>query len=258
MKPLILITNDDGIGAEGLVCLYNALKDWAEVVVVAPSTEQSAVGLSITVRNPLKIQPVKWPGDKAYAVTGTPADSVKMALSVILKRKPDLIVSGVNKGSNAGRNVLYSGTVSAVIEGAHRNIPGVAFSCYDYYDPHYAGAEKFIKPIVEYALTHKLPDATLLNVNFPSRETGEILGIKMARQGKEYWIEDPIERSYENQSYWWLGTKKALHEEHLESDIAYLSKGYIACVPVFVGDMTHSDHLEQHKGRFESFFASER
>ena len=123
-KPYILITNDDGIHAPGIKHLWNCLKNKADVVVVAPDREQSAVGLSITLRQPLKIDTMTWEGStEVHCINGTPADCVKMALAVILKRKPDLIVSGINRGSNAGRNLLYSGTVAATIEGTMQNIP---------------------------------------------------------------------------------------------------------------------------------------
>lgn len=249
MKPLILVTNDDGVHAAGIKHLYNALKDDFELVVVAPSHEQSASGLAITVRSPLQIQQV---GEGFYSVSGTPGDCVKMALSVILKRKPDLILSGINRGSNAGRNIFYSGTVSAVIEGVLHDVPGIAFSCYDYVEPNYQMAEKYVHPIVHYFIKHTMPHGTLMNINFPAKKLG-IQGFKMVRQGKEFWIEDPESRSHpsEGHSYWWLGSKRAVFDEHEESDIVWLDKGYITAVPVYVGELTHNQVLEKHKETFE-------
>src|SRR5262245_14985477 len=145
MRPHILITNDDGIHAPGIKHLWKALQDIAQVTVIAPAAEQSAVSLSITIRNPLKIDKVTWSeGTEVWSVSGTPADCVKLGLSVLLQNPPNLIVSGINKGNNAGRNMLYSGTVAAVIEGIMHDIPGIAFSCKDYVQPDYQATEKYI------------------------------------------------------------------------------------------------------------------
>lgn len=256
MKPYILITNDDGIHAPGLKALWESLSKVADTVVVAPATEQSATGLSITVRSPLRVEKQNWQGSTAWSVMGTPADSVKMALSVLLERKPDLIVSGINRGSNAGRNVLYSGTVSAVIEGAMRDIPGVAFSCYDYLEPDYLLASKHVPSIVNYVLDHPLPTGTLLNVNFPEKNLAPYKGFKMGRQGKGYWKERPDVRTHpgEGHEYWWLGLEHANYEEHEESDIALLKQGFITSVPVFIADLTHSSLFDERKKGFENYF----
>src|SRR5262249_28069062 len=142
-RPYILVTNDDGVHAPGIKHLWTALAEVADVVVVAPVSEQSAVSLSITVRHPLRIEKMEWPWAKeaqVWTINGTPADCVKLALSVILPHPPQLIVSGINRGNNAGRNILYSGTVAAVIEGVMHNIPGIAFSVANYFHPDYAKA----------------------------------------------------------------------------------------------------------------------
>ncbi|MCB1113136.1 MAG: 5'/3'-nucleotidase SurE [Chlamydiia bacterium] len=259
MKPKILITNDDGIHAPGIKALWNALKDHCHCTVIAPHKEQSATGLSITVRDPIRVEKHLWEETIAWAVTGTPADSVKMALSVLLEDKPDLIVSGINKGSNAGRNVLYSGTVSAVIEGALQNIPGVAFSCWDYIDPDYSLATPWVKQIVDHALSHPLPEGTLFNVNFPAKADHPYKGVKLCRQGKGYWKENPDPRSHpsEGHPYWWLGLMHADYEEEPNSDIHLLKEGYISAVPVYVGDLTHDAHLKERQALFESAFRLE-
>lgn len=252
-KPNILITNDDGIHAPGIRHLWNALKDLANISIIAPVQEQSAVGVGITIRHPLHIHQVTWPeSTKAWSVTGTPADCVKLAMSVILDKKPHLIVSGVNRGSNAGRNILYSGTVGSVIEGLFQDIPGIAFSCLDFFDTNYQKIEKYIPRIVNYVLKHPLPTGTLLNVNFPEGKH-EIQGVKLARQGKEMWVEDPHKRSHplENHSYYWLGAKLRQFEEHEDSDIAWLSKGYVTAVPVHVNELTDLLHLNSVKDHFE-------
>ncbi len=137
-KPTLLVTNDDGIMAPGLKYLWEAISSIADVYIVAPSIEQSGVGLAITIRNPIQILPTPWEnGARAWTVTGTPADCVRLGMSVLMESPPDLIVSGINRGANSGRNVLYSGTVGGVIEGVLRNIPGIAFSCVDFDNPDY-------------------------------------------------------------------------------------------------------------------------
>lgn len=256
-KPKILITNDDGINAPGIRHLWSALSPMADVTVVAPAHEQSAAGLSITTRNPLHIQAVGW-GNDVWSVNGTPADCVKLALSVVLDEKPDLVVSGINKGSNAGRNVLYSGTVAGAIEGVMHDIPAIAFSCYNYFNPSYTDAQNFVPLIVQHSLSHPMPSGTLLNVNFPDHEKyGKIKGFRMTRQGKEFWAENPDKRTHpaEGKAYYWLGLKIAEFDEHEDSDIAWLKKGYATAVPVHVGDMTDHAHLSKAKESFAGAYA---
>lgn len=253
-KPKILITNDDGIHAPGIKYLWHALKDLADLTIVAPSNEQSAVALSITIRNPLQIHNVQWEDETpAWHVNGTPADCVKMALSVIMENPPDIVVSGINRGSNAGRNVLYSGTVGGVIEAVLRNIPGIAFSCCKYVAPDYSLVEKYIPAIVDHVLNHKLPHGTLLNVNFPK---SEVQGFKLSRQGKEFWGEAPDERNhpYEGHSYYWMGAKLLQFDEHEESDITWLKRGYVTAVPIHVSELTDLEHLNEKKAHFEALF----
>lgn len=265
-RPKILITNDDGIHAPGIRHLWNALKDIADLVVCAPAQEQSAVGLSITIRNPLHIQKIDWHTQvshnhnhndhkeaSTWSISGTPADCIKLGLNVIFDQEaPDLVVSGINRGSNAGRNVLYSGTVAGAIESVMHNIPAIAFSCHDFLDPDYLSFENHIPLIVQHVLENPLPTGTLLNVNFPSKTHTEIQGFRMTRQGKEFWIEDPDMRKHpvEGSEYYWLGAKIATFDEHEESDIHWLQKGYITAVPVHVGELTDHDHLKDHKDSF--------
>lgn len=254
-RPKILITNDDGIHAPGIRHLWNAVKEIADVSIVAPAAEQSAVGVSITLRNPLHVRQVHWPENTpAWCITGTPADCIKMGLKVILDHKPDLIISGINRGTNAGRNVIYSGTVGGTIEGIIQGIPGIAFSCLEYHDTNYQKLEQYIPKLIHYVLKHPLPSGTLLNVNFPD-STHEIKGFKMTRQGKELWMEDPQLRHHpvEENAYYWLGAKLEQFDEHEESDISWLGKGYIAAAPIHIGELTDLAHLSQAKNHFESF-----
>jgi len=257
-KPKILITNDDGIDAPGIRHLWNALKDHADLTVVAPSHEQSATGLSITIRQPLHIRKVEWSeGGNAWSVSGTPADCVKLALNVVLSGPPDLIVSGINRGSNAGRNVFYSGTVAGAIEGVMHDIPSIAFSCQEFKNPNFLLVESYVPSIVDYVLTNPMPKGTLLNVNFPKLDNGAIKGFRMTRQGQEFWIENPDMRTHplEGSAYYWLGAKLAEFDEHEDSDITWLKKGYLTAVPVHVGELTDHVHLSASKNAFERLLA---
>jgi 5'-nucleotidase len=256
-RPKILITNDDGIYAPGITHLFRAIKDFADVTIVAPATEQSGVGLSISVRTPLKVQKVDiFPGILAHSVTGTPADCVKMAMTIILKTKPDIIVSGMNCGSNHGRSLLYSGTCGGVIEGIFQGIPGIAFSCYDMEETNYQTFEPYVPKIIEYILKNPLPSGTMLNVNFPSKKTiaPDHTGphkIKLTRQGRQFWLASP-ENHAEN-SYF-LGWKLAEYDESEESDAYWLDRGLITAAPVHVDELTDWRYLHAKKDDFEKLF----
>lgn len=252
-KPHLLLTNDDGILAPGMHHLWKALSNIAHVTIVAPAKEQSASGLSITLRTPLKLERMNWPQETpAWSVHGTPADCVKLALNIVLESPPDMIVSGINRGNNAGRNILYSGTIAAVIEGIMHDIPGIALSCLDYENPDYELAEQYVPKIVEHILEHPLPSGTLLNVNFPSRSSFK--GFKMARQGLGFWSEKPFKHSHpeEEHAYYWLGSRMAEFDEHNESDVYWLRQGYGTAVPIKVCEFTDHHHLSSHKDRFEN------
>lgn len=249
-RPNILITNDDGIHAPGLKHLWNSLKDIANITIIAPREEQSCVGLSVTIRYPLRIEKNElFHNTPSWSVSGTPADCVKLALSVILENPPDLILSGINRGTNAGRNLLYSGTVAGVIEGVMHDVPGIAFSCYDYLNPNYADAEKFIPGIIRHALKHPLPKGSLLNVNIPHPEKDGIQGVKLTRQGREMLVENPDKRTHpaEGHSYYWMGTKWGRFDEEHDSDIVWLRKGFITAVPIHVHELTDHQYLSKHK-----------
>lgn len=257
-RPYILVTNDDGVYAPGIKHLWKVLAEIANVVVVAPSSEQSAVSLSITIRHPLRIEKIHWPwaeNAQVWSINGTPADCVKLALSVILPHPPQLVISGINRGNNAGRNVLYSGTVAAVIEGVMHNIPGIAFSVSDYFNPDYEKAERYIPLIMQYLLEHPLPNGTFLNVNFPKHMDKGIKGIRFTKQGREYWAENPEQREHpaEGSPYYWLGAKIAQFQEDEESDVVLLKDGYATAVPIHIGDLTHHSLFIQQREKFENF-----
>lgn len=256
-RPFILVTNDDGVYAPGIKHLWQALSEIADICVVAPASEQSAVSLSITVRHPLRIEKIDWPFVDAnvWSVNGTPADCVKLALNVILPQTPQLIVSGINRGSNAGRNVLYSGTVAAVIEGIMHDIPGLAFSAADYFNPDYGKVKHYIPSFIHYLLKHPLPEGTFLNVNFPKHTEKGIKGIRFTKQGKEYWAENPEQREHpaEGIPYYWLGSKLAQFDEDGDSDIVLLREGYATAVPIHIRDLTHHSQVEECRNKFENF-----
>ncbi|MBS0619870.1 MAG: 5'/3'-nucleotidase SurE [Verrucomicrobia bacterium] len=255
-KPKILIINDDGIMAPGLKHLWQALVDAADVTIVAPQVEQSGVGLSITLREPIHIQKVEWIDKKtpAWSVKGTPADCVRMALGTILNGRPDLIVSGINRGSNSGRNIYYSGTVGGIIDGALRNVPGIAFSSVDFHHPLYETAAGIALDLVNHLLEHPLPPGTFLNVNVPS--VTNLRGIQMATQGMGFWGEDLEGRVHpEGHPYYWMGGRWHEHEEHPTSDVSLLKEGFATAVPIHVHNMTHFDSYHNRKEQFDTLFS---
>lgn len=249
-RPYILITNDDGIHAPGIKHLWNAVQEFADVAIVAPHAEKSGSGLSITWTKPLHLRAYPWENETpAWSLNGTPADCVKMALSVVLDQKPDLVISGINRGSNSGRTVLYSGTVGGVIEAVMKGIPGIAFSYSDVDDPPVALTKKTIFPIIEHFLKHPLPSGTFLNVNFPYNTKDGFKGIRMATQGRGYWHEAPDKRIHpEGVPYYWLGgTWGAANSEDANSDVSLLNQGYITVAPIHVGELTCKNTFELHK-----------
>lgn len=254
MRPYLLITNDDGINASGIRHLWQAVHKYADVAIIAPHAEKSGSGLSITWTKPLHIRPVLWENETpAWSLNGTPADCVKMALSVLLEKKPDMIISGINRGSNSGRTVLYSGTVGGVIEGVLKGIPGIAFSFSDFDEPPLTSTEKFIYPIIQHFLKNPLPLGTLLNVNFPYKAKENILGVRMATQGKSYWKEAPDRRVHpEGAPYYWLGGEWGSVDEDPTSDVTLLDQGYIAITPIHVGELTCKNTFEKHKNLTEN------
>ncbi|OGN56926.1 MAG: 5'/3'-nucleotidase SurE [Chlamydiae bacterium RIFCSPHIGHO2_12_FULL_44_59] len=258
-KPFILITNDDGIHAPGIKHLAEAIREHADVAIVAPHAEKSGSGLSITWTKPLHIRPYTWEHNiPAWSLNGTPADCVKMALAVLLEKMPDMVVSGINRGSNSGRTVLYSGTIGGVIEAVLKGIPGIAFSYSDVDEPPVFITKKMIFPIIQHFLKHLLPAGTLLNVNFPYHLRDGIKGIRMAKQGKSYWKEDPDRRIHpEGAPYYWLGGAWGSVQEDPESDVALLEQGYIAIAPIQVGELTCKTTFETHKNFSEKTLALE-
>ena len=235
-RPLILVTNDDSIVAPGIRALIDVMKTIGEVVVVAPNKPQSAMGHAITINDTLHLDKVSLDKDLdlEYSCSGTPVDCVKMAVHEILKRKPDLCVSGINHGSNSSINVIYSGTMSAAMEAGIEGIPAIGFSLLDYkWDANFEPAKPFIKKITEKVLSDGLPKDVILNVNIPNLEAEQIKGIKISRQAKAQWIEEFDKRTNPmGKNYYWLSGEFVNQDEGEDTDEWALANGYISVVPV--------------------------
>lgn len=235
-KPLILVTNDDGITAPGLRTLIRIVSKLGEVVVVAPDSPQSGMGHAITVDDTLFSKRVvvdaKTGAPHEYSCSGTPADCVKLALCEVLDRKPDLCVSGINHGSNASINVIYSGTMSAVIEAGIEGIPAIGFSLCDYsWEANFQPAQQAVKTIVSEALCHGMPEGVVLNVNIPKTKT-ELKGIKICRQARGNWKEKFDKRiSPSGKEYYWLTGKFEVLDKGEDTDEWALAQGYVSVVP---------------------------
>ncbi len=248
-RPLILLTNDDGIDANGLAALASALDGLGTLAVVAPAQEQSAVGHSITVRDPVRAQP--WPFEVgsgavwARAVTGTPADCVKLGCQRLLPRRPDLVVSGINQGPNTAVNVIYSGTVSAATEATILGIPALAVSLCSW-DPEadFEAAGRFARHLAERVLREGLTPGVLLNVNVPALGFGEIKGIEITRQARARWEEEFHERrDPHDRPYYWLGGEFINLDEGRDTDLAAIEAGFVSVTPLHY-DLTAYAEIE--------------
>ncbi len=245
-QPLILLTNDDGIHAEGLRSLRAFARNLGEVIVAAPNTEQSAVGHSITLYDPIKAHEIYDDGVfYGYAIGGTPADSVKLAIHYLLPRKPDLVISGINNGANLGINVLYSGTVSAATEAAILGTPAIAVSIAAKKNPPFERTFPFLKKIALWVLEGGLPEGVALNVNVPATPLGQIKGIKITRQSLSRFHET-FERREDPRGdfYYWLSGESTPDEAEDGVDIAALRDGYVSVTPLFY-DLTAHTHIEK-------------
>ncbi len=233
-KPLILVTNDDGITAPGLRLLIRLMSELGDVVVVAPDKPQSAMGHAITINSTLYINQHNGHQDGAmaeYSTSGTPSDCVKLALNELLDRRPDLCVSGINHGSNSAINVIYSGTMSAAIEAGIEGIPAIGFSLCDFkWEADFSAFAPFITKITKEALEKKIPPGVVLNVNAPN--ISEIKGIKVCRQAKSNWKEKFDKRNNPmGKEYYWLSGELDLQDKGEDTDEWALSQGYISIVP---------------------------
>lgn len=235
-KPLILVTNDDGITAPGIRALISIMKEIGNVIVVAPDSPQSAMGHAITVNNTLFLEQVFIDNDdiREFSCSGTPVDCVKIAIDQIIKGKPDLCVSGINHGSNSASNVIYSGTMSAAVEAGMSGIVAIGFSLADFsWNADFEPIKKFVKQITLQTLHNGLPDGVVLNVNFPKLHEKDIKGIKICRQAKATWVEKFDERTNPHgKKYYWLTGTFVNHDKGEDTDEWALAHGYVSVVPV--------------------------
>ncbi len=230
----ILLTNDDGIYAKGIEVLYTALSREHDVTVVAPETEQSAVGHAITWLNPLRANLIKRNGSFfGYALTGTPADCVKIAINELLDQMPHLVVSGINLGANVGVNVIYSGTVSAATEGAVLGIPSIAVSIDSFEPADFSAAQEFIPKLVNMVGERSLPPGISLNVNIPNLPSSEVRGVRITRQGNMKCLERYDRRiDPRNHTYYWLCNSLIEEDADPDADSNVLAAGYISVTPI--------------------------
>ena len=247
-KPLILVTNDDGISAPGIRALIAVMAEIGNVVVVAPDSPQSATGHAITINDTLYINKISKENDAIaeYSCSGTPVDCVKLAVNEVIKRKPDLCVSGINHGSNSSINVIYSGTMSAAVEAGIEGIPAIGFSLLNYdWNADFEPIKSFIRTITLEVLEKGLPESVVLNVNFPKLGKNEIKGIKICRQAKALWMEKFDKRKTpQGRDYYWL-TGEFVNQDHGEdTDEWALANGYISVVPVQF-DLTAHHAIQQ-------------
>jgi 5'-nucleotidase len=245
----ILVTNDDGIDAPGIQVLADSLKDLGEVTIIAPLKEQSAVGHGITMQIPLRVIKYKKNGEFfGYAVNGTPADCVKIGIRNIMKEKPDLVVSGINHGSNTAINIIYSGTVSAAREAAIMDVPSIAISLTNHAATDFAYSGKIARLVASKLIGKDLPVGTLLNVNVPDIPAGQIKGVLLTKQGKSKWDDIYEERKdpYGREYYWLTGSLLEVDTE-METDQFAIKNNYVSVTPIHF-DLTDYETYEKMKG----------
>lgn len=258
-KPLILVTNDDGITAPGLRALIRAMKELGQVVVVAPDSPQSGMGHAITIDNTLYSKKVIVDRENGapleYSCSGTPADCVKLALQELLQRRPDICVSGINHGSNSSINVIYSGTMSAAIEAGIEGVPAIGFSLCDYsWKADFEPGLKAVKTIVREALEFGMPKGTVLNVNIPKTGTEGPKGVKVCRQAKANWKERFDKRTSPNgKEYYWLTGEFELLDEGSDTDEWALSNGFVSVVPTQFDLTAHHVLPQLNKWNFNEY-----
>jgi 5'-nucleotidase len=234
-KPVILVTNDDGIFAPGLRKLIEISRKIGKVVVVAPDTPMSGMSHAITVKTPLRLRKIAEEKDYIeYSCNGTPVDSMKLGEKIVVRGKPDLVVSGINHGSNASINIIYSGTMAAVMEANIDGIPAIGFSLLDYsYNADFSNVDLFVEKIIRNVLENGLPEGVCLNVNIPAVTKEEIKGIKVCRQAKGSWEEVFDERiDPHNRDYYWLTGMFKNGDAAKDTDSWALANNYISVVPV--------------------------
>ena len=245
MKKTILISNDDGIHSEGIKTLAKALKRVGEVFIVAPDRERSAASHSLTLHKPLRVEKI---GPNAYAINGTPTDCINLAVNGILKKRPDLVVSGINKGGNLGDDVTYSGTVSAAMEGTLLSIPSFAISLVSISRENFdfKNAARFAARLARFILKNRLPKDTLLNINVP--DVDEIKGYRITKQGKRLYGDAIVEKvDPRGKKYYWIGGDILKWEGGEDTDFKAITSNFISITPVHLDMTNYASFKELHK-----------
>ena len=244
----ILITNDDGIFSSGIYALWEVAKEFGSVYVVAPNSQKSATGHSITISKPLFVDKIKRRnGFEGISVTGSPADCVKFGLKKILSNAPDLILSGINLGSNLGNNIIYSGTVAAAIEGAMQNIPSIAFSVDSFNPRSFETSKSIIRQIINLAIENRITKKFIWNVNIPNCEIDQLKGIKVASQGNQYFNDDFDTRvDPKGNEYYWMVGNMVDEDSTLDSDSYVVKNDYASLSPIGF-NLSSSKEIEEMK-----------
>ena len=245
MKKTILVSNDDGIHSEGIKALARALKRVGEVFIVAPDRERSAASHSLTLHRPLRVEKI---GPNAYAIDGTPTDCINLAVNGILKKRPDLVVSGINKGGNLGDDVTYSGTVSAAMEGTLLGIPSFAISLVSISRENFdfKNAARFAARLARFILKNRLPKDTLLNINVP--DVDEIKGYRITKQGKRLYGDAIVEKvDPRGKKYYWIGGDILKWEGGEDTDFKAITNNFISITPVHLDMTNYASFKELHK-----------
>ncbi len=249
MKPYIFVTNDDGISSKGIQSLIEVAAEFGDLLIIAPDKPQSGMGHAITVNHPLRLDPSRlFQRHEAFTCTGTPVDCVKLGIYEVMKRKPDLILSGINHGENTSTNVLYSGTMSAAVEGAMENIPSVGFSLCDFdADADFEGAKMIARQVISKVLEMDFPKHVCLNVNVPKLPASELKGFKICKQAHAFW-EDRFDKRFDQfgRPYYWLTGEFMNQDRTQDTDLFAIDKGYASVVPTQF-DMTAYKVMEQFK-----------
>lgn len=245
---MIILSNDDGYNAEGIRILRKEIARISEVIIVAPETEQSAMGHAITLLEPLKVRELRENGEfLGYAVKGTPADCVKIAIAELLDEPPEMVISGINLGGNLGTCVIYSGTVSAAIEACIMGVPAIAVSLDTFENPDFQVAAEFIAKLIPFLREKPIPDGVVLSINVPPIPKDQIAGVAMTRQGKSRVIETFDKRvNPRNDTYYWLAGEMRFDEVDDGTDCEMIAKNYITITPIHY-DLTSFKALEEMK-----------
>lgn len=238
---VILVTNDDGVHSPGIIALYKTMKNLGDAYMVAPDRERSAASHSLTMHRPLKAEEIR---ERVFSVNGTPTDCVTLGINKLLPVKPDLVVSGMNKGANLGDDITYSGTVAAAIEGTIFGIPSIAFSLITAKHYHFETGSFFALKIAEHVLSHSLPYDTLLNVNIPNLRREEIKGIKLTRQGKRIY-ENSIQEMLNpwGEKHFWIGGGEIYWEHGGDTDMEAVQQDFVSISPIHL-DLTNYGALK--------------